>query len=487
MSPNRAVLSLLAILTITCTAAADYLQIHQQLGVGPSPIAIASADFDGDGFMDLAVGDDQTTDIYVFSADGHGNFDLLNVTDGGQGALTNMYSWDLDADQDMDLVLCSHTDEFRLLFNNGDGTFSAPVVYSMFQPESACTADLNNDGNLDLVVASGRLTGFINYYAGNGDGSFQDPVQVYDETRVNMVTTDDLDGDGDFDLAFSSQSDIKTMLGNGDGSFAPAVMIGTMNRWDMHRIRTADFTNDGAPDLLFTFPSVDLEGRPWVVLNNGDGTFQSPVDILTGFPYCVDAIPGDFDMDGDLDICVIEASAYLTGGYAFVMKNSGEGDFSEWGDMVRTAHGRPSALASGDFDFDGDLDIAFTSDSLIIVENTSMPLEFTMTPNPAYPTVPPGGGTFTFAVTLTNNSSYNLVVRGQTEAVLPNGNTVQDYLRNGLQLNAGATLQFNTLPVQVPAIAPPGDYRYWGIITVTNPPVQVQVRDHFDFEKLSGE
>ncbi len=494
MPATKFVLSILFILQFARLAPAQYLEVRDRYPVGPEPYCITTADFNGDGFLDIATGDrwDHVEAVHVYAGDGDGNFSLLWVGESDMVYIENIFAADLEGDQDIDIMLGGLGENVKLFFNNGDGSFGPAVNLPFYaHPFSMACADFDGDGNPDLAVASTLFAATIDLFLGNGDGTFQDGVVIVDEHNIETITTDDFDHDGDFDLAFSSQTNVMFMLNNGDGTFDTPVLLGSIWNDYPQRMRTADFNGDTYPDLLFSSYGTNfgLNGA-FTSLNNGDGTFQ-PISHVDVWEYkIVDAIAGDFNMDGHTDVCVVPADDYLQLGRLSIVHNDGSGDFSDYPDsyaFVALEDPEYAAVACGDLDFDHDIDLAVVGDSLIIVENTSMPLEFTMTPNPAYPTVPPGGGTFTFAVTLTNNSPYNLVVRGQTEAVLPNGNTVQDYLRNGLQLNAGATLQFNTLPVQVPAIAPPGDYRYWGIITVTNPPVQVQVRDHFDFEKLSGE
>lgn len=494
MAAPKFVLSILCILLFTQFSPAQYLQVRDHYPVGPEPYCITTADFNGDGFLDIATGDrwDHVEAVHVYAGDGDGNFSLLWVAECDMTYIENIFTADLDNDQDMDIMLGGLGENVKLFFNNGDGSFGPAVNLPFYaHPFSMACADFDGDGNPDLAVASTLFAATMDLFLGNGDGTFQNPVMIAEGHCIETVTTEDFDHDGDFDLAFSSRNDILFMLNNGDGTFDTPVLLGSISNDFPQRMRTADFNGDTYPDLLFSSYGGHLVlNGAFTSLNNGDGTFQPISHVDVWKQWIVDAIAGDFNMDGYTDVCVVPADDYWQIGQLSIVHNDGSGDFSgdpDSYDFIALEDPEYAAVACGDFDFDNDIDIAVVGDSLVILENTSMPLGFSITPNPAYPTVPPGGGTFTFAVTLTNNSPYNLVVRGQTEAVLPNGNTVQDYLRNGLQLNAGATLQFNTLPVTVPPFAPPGEYRYWGIITITNPPVQLQLRDHFDFEKLSGE
>ncbi len=103
-------------------------------------------------------------------------------------------------------------------------------------PPAIAVGDLNGDGKQDLVVVNGgggpNGDGLVAVLLGNGDGSFQ-PAVVYDTGTVysNSVAIADLRGDGKFDIVVGSEgcpvadSDcVSVLLGNGDGTFQPAVL-----------------------------------------------------------------------------------------------------------------------------------------------------------------------------------------------------------------------------------------------------------------------
>ena len=142
------------------------------------------------------------------------------------------------------------------------------------------TADLNGDGNADIVVASETSgnTGSLVVLLGKGDGTFTagqtlpvaQPTANTNAGPVIGVTIDDVDGDGKLDLvavtnAQAADSGIFTFTGNGDGTFAPNGIAGPVGSSGQTAV-TADFNGDGKKDIATSFGQI--------LLGNGDGTFQ---------------------------------------------------------------------------------------------------------------------------------------------------------------------------------------------------------------------
>jgi hypothetical protein len=287
--------------------------------VGPGAWAVQTADFNGDGVLDLAVvdrgGDYSITppaaSVSVLLGKGDGTFApaINSPTNPYPLALTIA---DLNGDGALDLALASDaTPNLSLLMGNGHGGFQAPI--SIADPSKAvalavAAADLNGDGRPDLVTADGAYD--VDVFLGSGGGSFATPV-AYPSAMDSCCLTEpaaiaiaDLNGDGKPDLAAANTgtSNVSVFKGNGDGTFQPQVPF-TTNRGPQV-VAITDINADGHPDLLATAPtSSDLI----VLLGNGDGTFQP--QIFFGVPNGAGAVAtGDLNGDGLPDAVVINGT-----------------------------------------------------------------------------------------------------------------------------------------------------------------------------------
>ena len=250
---------------------------QNQFNVGDIGLSVALRDVNGDGHLDIVTGTALTEEGIIGDVAG----DLLSV-----------------------------------MLGDGHGNFSEAAVYrGDLSLAGISLADLNGDGYLDIVSAnqdSDTATVFLN----DGKGGFGAPngyALGYGIGTVNAVLSGfvqaDLNGDGKQDLALlefpgGSATDVQltTMLGQGNGKFAPAVKYpaypssttGFENDFVL-----ADFRNTGHPDFLAVVaqPSAFfLSFAP----NNGDGTFGPYVITPLSTPSSI-MVVGDFNNDGKLD------------------------------------------------------------------------------------------------------------------------------------------------------------------------------------------
>jgi hypothetical protein len=211
--------------------------------------------------------------------------------------------------------------------------------------------DFNHDGFLDLVAGGNLL---INYYAGNGDGTFATPVTKLSVVPVASMLGADLTGDGNLDLVILDGIGDTAVLANshGNGNF---LQQGIFRSWTDGAVM-ADFNGDGILDLVVTGWNTSIR------LGNGDGTFGSPQFIgfqgaeFSSGPPAV----GDFNGDGKLDLAIPDARD----GGVLVLLGNGDGTFQSTV-LYNTQFGAVS-VAVADINGDGYLDIVSSGVSVLL-------------------------------------------------------------------------------------------------------------------------
>jgi hypothetical protein len=195
----------------------------------------------------------------------------------------------------------------QVIFGDGKGNFDAGGTdFAFFFTSYLAVGDFNGDGILDLATASPGSAP-VTILLGVGDGSFTEATTQPTTTLVSpsWITTGDFNGDGILDLAFadSGSTSLTLLLGNGDGTFTQKDGQPDAGQTTTF-ITTADFNGDGKLDLAL----VNSSNAVLIYLGNGDGTFQTPLEIGAGAGASQLAF-ADFNGDGRLDLAVVNSAA----------------------------------------------------------------------------------------------------------------------------------------------------------------------------------
>jgi hypothetical protein len=320
--------------------------------------SVAVADVNGDGKPDIAVANGNQVvgdgSVGVLLGNGDGTFRPVVTYDSGAAFADFVVIADVNADGKPDIVVAntgtSNGDgSVGVLLGNGDGTFRPAVTYDSGGqgPVAVTFADVNLDGKLDLLVANGCFgiencaSGSVGVLLGNGDGTFQ-PAVVYDDGGLlpTSVAVADVNGDGKPDMLVASlhpslePKSVGVRLGNGDGTFRSAVTYGTGSPNGATSVVAADVNLDGKLDLLVVNFGAELrkDGGVGVLLGNSDGTFR-PVRTYAsngsnnGGPGLAVA---DVNGDGKPDLLVAHYAGYCApncGGALDVLLGNGDGTF----------------------------------------------------------------------------------------------------------------------------------------------------------------
>jgi FG-GAP-like repeat len=334
---------------------------------GQTNWALAAGDFNGDGLPDLAFSSSrQSTPTQVGLMFGAPSGTFLSPASYPVGSIPGQPALaDLNGDGVLDIVVANigFGGNLSVLIGNGDGTFKPAVTYpTAFGAGSVVVGDFNGDGKPDIAVANGS-GGNILVFPGNGDGTFGTPVASFGVIGgAFYLAAGDFNKDGKLDLAVNGIIGVQIALGNGDGTFRGSLGSPTLFP-PAGPVAVADLNGDGNLDLVITAVNVNTAvslqpGTISVMLGHGDGTFAAAVTYTIGKMATSVAI-GDLNGDGKPDLAVAD---YAPGaGDVAVLLGNGDGTFQTA--VKYPAVNGADSVVMGDFNGDGNLDLAVSSNS----------------------------------------------------------------------------------------------------------------------------
>jgi hypothetical protein len=332
--------------------------------VGPGGQLLATADFNGNGSIDLA------TATSVLPGNNNGTFSpaVNNQTYVLPVNTTALYAADVNGDGVEDLVAVTLTPAanstapatlaLSVLLGNGNGTFKNPISTAVgtaagLTPLDATDFqfdDFNNDGAVDVLTPFGVMLG-------NNTGAFAAPMPFPQPAGTSSgsgsgsgssgqggsggsssgstpaalpsnpaVAVDDFNGDGNLDVAMlppggSPAGQIEILLGKGDGTFALGTPVSLDPSVSITALGTGDLNGDGNADLIVgttTTPSggANPTSAVQVLVNSGNATFGTPTSFaVNGQPFKITT--ADFNGDGNVDMAVVTAPLGVSTGTVF--------------------------------------------------------------------------------------------------------------------------------------------------------------------------
>ena len=320
--------------------------------VGYYPRGIAGGDFNGDGVTDFAVANAFDADVSVLLGKGDGTFTNAAAIPSG-GTPEGIAAGDFNGDGKLDLAIANTSgNAIGIYAGGGNGTFAFVRTISVSAPLGISTADLNADGKLDLVIVDGSYGGTtgqtVSVSLGNGDGSFHPAVVYSTGSSPYAAVIGDFNGDGKPDLAVvnGDPNTVSILLGRGDGTFASAVNYAT--GWYPDAIAVGDFNADGKLDLAI---ANDYSNDVSILFGHGDGTFAPANSFFAGSGPASIAV-ADFNQDGQADLAVANRFDKTL----VLLLGNGDGSFQAPLPYLAGV-GTLQAVLAADFDRDGKLDL----------------------------------------------------------------------------------------------------------------------------------
>ena len=336
-------------------------------------------DLNGDGVPDIATLSEQVsgatllTQLSVVLGDGSGGFGA-ETTATISGFPEKLISADINLDGNVDLVIAGDTvgngRNATILVGKGDGTFATqgrvvagfdpanPGVLSF--PTAVAIGDFNGDSLSDLVTAN-PTTDDISLLLGNGDGSFTDQVKfIVGDSPIDIVVGD-FNNDSKLDVVTLnlSSSDVTFLAGDGQGGFSTStsIAIGTSA---LNNLETADLDNNGSLDLVIGSGSNTV----FVLLGQGDGTFAAPVPIDAGSSPLANTFVQIADLNDDGVLDILSDNRSISSSLA-VLVGAGDGTFATGAVIANTTS--TLQAVTGDINNDGLDDIAAVNFSDLVI------------------------------------------------------------------------------------------------------------------------
>ena len=340
----------------------------------------AWGDYNNDGFEDLFVPNFGSRNDYLYQNTGTGTFTRITsgplVNDGRDGASANWCDYNNDGHLDLFLSgVSGGTPNSNLLYHNqGNGTFTKITSGNLVTEiqsgamYGSAWGDFDNDGFIDLFVATTSPQDLLyrNNGAGGFDRIFTGPIPNQGSGVSLGSAWGDYNNDGKLDLFVATDQGNNFLYRNeGNGAFTTITTapVGTDGGSSVNSVGCAwgDYNNDGFLDLFVSNGGDVTPSVNFLYQNTGTGTFTRATSgaIATDLGYADGCAWGDYDNDGFLDVFVCR---YI--GNNSLYRNNGDGTFSKitTGSPVNEG-GDAIASVWGDYDNDGFLDLFVTRGS----------------------------------------------------------------------------------------------------------------------------
>ncbi|CAF3764261.1 unnamed protein product [Adineta steineri] len=335
-------------------------------GSSPHPHGLALGDFNHDGQLDIAIANYDLNNVGVLLGYTNETFPLQTIFSTGDLSFpTSIAVDDLNNDNELDIIVAnSATENVGILYGYGNGSFASFNMYSIGVgsiPQAVTIGDFNNDKKLDIAVidsGTNRVKTLINY----DTGSFRKQITFSTGTgsAPESVAVADLNNDGwlDFVSGNSGSDSMSVFLRLGNGTFFSQTTYSTGIRSLTLGVTIADLNNDSYLDIVTANYWGNNVG---IFLGYGDGVFTNQTTFYTGnYSRPTTVIARDFNNDGRLDIAVTLQSSGAIG----ILLGYGNGTFSPVVTYLIDSNTSPVSIATGDFNNDNRLDIVVSNYAL---------------------------------------------------------------------------------------------------------------------------
>ncbi|CAF0997315.1 unnamed protein product [Adineta steineri] len=333
------------------------------------PLFIAAADLNNDNQSDLVIIHYGTNSIGIYLGKGNGSFQDGIIYSTGYDSIPNSLAIaDINKDNHLDIVVANFgTNNIGLFFAYGNGTFKNQIIYTTTRnsnPISIATGDVNNDNEIDIIVANsglGNIGVFINY--GNETFTEQTTYLIDSNAHLQFINVGFLNDDNYLDVIVANSKDdqIYVLPGSSNGSFTKLTTYDSITTNDIitnstpFSIIVADFDGNNRADIAIT----DYGTNDILILNSYSDILAVRETLLIIGLNSLPTMPlvHDFNNDGILDIAVNN----FNNNYILIFLGTGNANFIRGPTYGTGDKSTPQFFSIGDVNNDNQVDIVIAN------------------------------------------------------------------------------------------------------------------------------
>ncbi|MCF7824969.1 MAG: FG-GAP-like repeat-containing protein [Candidatus Marinimicrobia bacterium] len=344
---------------IASSAGPAIFNTEKELQINHNTRSMGLADFDRDGSPDLVIGRGEVDSMTVYMNDGKGNFRIDHSYYTIETPLS-IVSADFTGDGYNDIASAAYFDSNKVIIykNDGTGNFIVHSSADIVSPQQLLLSDIDNDGDIDMIVNHDDAMFQISTLINNSDGSFSPGKEYFFAESVTAAALADIDGDGSRDLIINHgyPKRIFVMNNDGAGNFLPGNEIDQVEGYT-GSISTSDLDGDGDLDML-----VPMDSTLIALINEGGFSFSTET-LIVASDIILSCDISDLDGDKDQDLVM---NYHAQNKFSYFL-NSGSGNYKNQIDISLAAWGDVLEIRTFDFDGDGATDILARAQSALVM------------------------------------------------------------------------------------------------------------------------